>query len=281
MSSCPRMLSLLIEEVKRLLERFRVNLDPGLDEQQLVDAEVVGRLIEIAEVTDRDTVLEVGAGCGNITQALAEAAGRVITIEKNAKFFPMLEERMKPFGNVELIRGDALRMRLPSFSKLVSNLPYSICESFMQRLIRLDFESAAVIVSSSFAETVTAGVGDPRYSRLSLVANAFFTIERLGEVGPDAYYPPPGRSTAIIRLRPREVSDQRLAVLRYVLLQGDKKLKNALREALIASSKVFGSPSTKRAAKERVRSMRLSRELAEKRVARLSLPELELLFRRL
>lgn len=268
-------------EIINLLERFGVHLDPGLDEQQLVDPEVIGRLIEVAEVKEGDTVLDVGAGCGNITLALAGEAGRVVAVEKNAKFLPILEERTRSFGNVEIVHGDALRIRLPPFSKLVSNLPYSICESFMQRLIRLDFVSAAVIVSSSFAGTVTARVGDPHYSKLSLVANAFFTVERLEEVGPDAYYPPPNRPTTIIRLRPRDADDQRLAVFRHILLQGDKKLKNALRETLIAVSKIYATPSTKRAARERINSMRLSGPLLEKWVARLSLSELELLYRSL
>jgi len=55
--------------------------------------------------------------------ALAREAGRVVAVEKNAKFLPMLEERTRPFGNVEIIHGDALRIRLPPFSKIVSNLP--------------------------------------------------------------------------------------------------------------------------------------------------------------
>jgi len=120
----------------------------------------------------------------------------------------------------------------------------------MQRLIPMDFESASVIVSSSFAGTVTARVADSRYSKLSLITNAFFTVERLEEVGPDAYYPSPSKPTTMIRLRPREADDQRLAVFRHVLLQGDKKLKNALREALIAVSRSYSTPSTKRAARE-------------------------------
>ena len=264
-----------------LLERFWVRLDPSLDEQQLVDAEVIGRLIAAAGVTGRDTVLEVGAGCGNITLALAEAAGRVFAVEKNEKFLPMLGERTAPYGNVELIHGDALGIRLPPFNKLVSNLPYSICEAFMQRLIHLDFECAAVIVSSSFAGIVTAREGDPFYSRLSLMADAFFSIERLEEIGPEAYYPPPSGSTTLIRLKPRAADSLGLAVLRGVLLQGDKKLKNALREALIASSKVLEGPSTKREARAQVRSMGLGEAMLEGRVARLSLPELQLLFRSL
>ncbi|RJS88918.1 hypothetical protein CW700_06115 [Candidatus Bathyarchaeota archaeon] len=66
---------------------------------------------------------------------LAEVAGRVLAVEKNRKFLPLLRERTAPYGNVELILGDVLRMKIPPFDKLVSNLPFSICEALIQRLI--------------------------------------------------------------------------------------------------------------------------------------------------
>lgn len=265
---------LLREETICLLEKFGIFLDPSLDEQHLVDADVIEHMIAVAGVTGDDAVLEVGAGCGNITLALAEAAGMVFAVEKNEKFHPMLKERTAPYGNVELIQGDALKIGLPSFNKLVSNLPYSICEAFMQRLIHLDFRCASIIVSSSFARIVKAREGEPRYSRLSLMANAFFAIDGMEEIGQEAYHPPTRKSTALIRLKPRKAENLRGEVLRGVLLQGDRKLKNALREAIISSNKDFDTLSTKREARAWVRSIGLGKELLESRVGHLSLPEL-------
>ncbi len=269
------------EETLGLLRRFRVSLDPSLDEQQLVDPGVLERLISYAGVSPEDTVLEVGAGCGNITVALAKEAGRVIAVEKSAKFLPILEERTAGLGNVEIVQGDALSMRLPEFDKLVSNLPYRICEAMVQRLTHLDFKAAALIVSSSFARTLAAEPGDPNYSRLSLVAGALFSVERLEEVAPGAYFPEPGKPTSIVRLEPRSAPGLGESVLRGVLLQEGKKLGNALREALISSAPTYGGPSTKREARVEIRSMGLPPETLERRVARLSLGEIELLVSRL
>ena len=238
-------------------------------------------LISAAEVTKGDVALEVGAGCGNITLTLAEVAGRVLAVEKNRKFLPLLRERTAPYGNVELILGDVLRMKIPPFDKLVSNLPFSICEALIQRLILQDFKLATVITPTSFAETVTAGEENPHYSRLTLIANAFFTIEVLREIGPDAYYPPPATSTSLLRLKPRAADSPELSVLQQILLQGDKKLKNALREALISSYHLLGESLTKRKARERVQLMGLEEEVLEERVARLSLSHLRLLVQRL
>ncbi len=268
------------DETLGLLRRFRVSLDPSLDEQQLVDPGVLERLISYAGVSPEDTVLEVGAGCGNITVALAKAAGRVIAVEKSGKFLPILEERTAGLGNVEIVQGDALSMRLPEFDKLVSNLPYRICEAMVQRLTHLEFGAAALIVSSSFARILAAEPGDPNYSRLSLVAGSFFSVERLEEVAPGAYFPEPGKPTSIVRLEPGSAPGLGGSVLRGVLLQEGKKLGNALREALI-SSHLYGGPSTKREARAEIRSMRLPPGTLERRVARLSLEEIEFLVSRL
>jgi len=103
----------------------------------------------------------------------------------------------------------------------------------------------------------------------------------LREIGPDAYYPPPATSTSLLRLKPRTAETPELSVLQQVLLQGDKKLKNALREAFIASSHLLEESLTKRRARERAQSMGLSRSLLERRVERLSLSDLSLLLQKL
>lgn len=274
-------IGILRKETLGRLKRFGVRVDPALDEQQLVDAGVIDRLIEYAAVGDQDTVLEIGAGCGNITVALAGIAGKVFAVEKSDKFIPMLEERTTSTGNVVLVHGDALRIGLPPFDKLVSNLPYSICEAVLNTLTRLEFEKASLVVSSSFARTVTVGHEDPGFSRLSLLAGAFFKAEKREDVPPEAYHPPPGGPTSIVTLEPREAGIWGQTVLRNVLLQDDKKLKNALREAIIASSRAHGGPGTKREAKRLIESMELGSAILEKKVARLSLLALRLLQERL
>jgi 16S rRNA (adenine1518-N6/adenine1519-N6)-dimethyltransferase len=274
-------IGILRKETLGLLKRFGVRVDPALDEQQLVDAGVIERLIDDAAVDRQDTVLEIGAGSGNITVALAGIAGKVFAVEKKGKFIPMLEERTASTRNVVLVRGDALRIGLPPFDKLVSNLPYSICEAVLNMLTRLKFERASLVVSSSFARTVTAGQEDPGFSRLSLLARAYFKAERREDVPPEAYHPPPGGPTSIVTIEPREAGGWRETILRNVLLQDDKKLKNALREAIIASSRAHGGPETKREARRLIESMALGSVTLEKKVARLSLLDLRLLQERL
>jgi 16S rRNA (adenine1518-N6/adenine1519-N6)-dimethyltransferase len=264
---------MLREETLELLRRFGVAADPSKDEQHIVDADVVRRMIDAAEVGTDDAVLEVGPGTGNITMRLAERAHMVYAIEKNPKFIPILRERLRDL-NVEVVEGDALIVELPAFDKVVSNLPYSISEAFIQRLMRRSFKAASILVSSSFARVLLAGEGDAGYSRLTFSSNLFFDVGLVEQVPPSAYYPEPNTSTSLLSLRPKRVSSSAEAVMRGVMLRGDKKLKNALMDAVIAASSEHGTPSTKRAAKKYVEKLEIGRE-AEARVARLPLRSLE------
>lgn len=272
---------MLREETLRLMEKHDITLDPSLDEQQLVDPRVIERLIESAEVNPLDTALEIGAGLGNITVPLAGPARRVYAVERNPKFLPALRERTAGLGNVVIVHGDALHIGFPPFTKITSNLPYAVCEAFIQRLTATRFEMAALIVPRSLALKLTARPSDEIYSKLTLVAEAFFEISIIEDVGPEAYLPPPGTTTSIVTLRPRESAGRGEVVLRRVLLQGDKKLKNALREALIQSSEAYGGPSTKRGARALIEEIGVDGGLQEKLVARLSLEDLRALVTRL
>lgn len=265
----------------QMLGEYRIRLDPALDEQQLVDPFAIRALVREAEIEGADTVLEVGAGAGNITVQLAAQAGMVIAVEKNPKFMKLLEDRTEKLGNVQVINDDALTMALPRFTKLVSNLPYGICEALLRRLIRHGFERASLIVSSTFAEIVMAARGSPRYSRLTLTSNLFYEVVGVAVVKPESYYPPPSVSTCMVTLEPRDPEDHAGDVLRRVLFREGMKLRNALREALIASSPRYGGPTTKRGARGLISMMGMEDALLERRVARLSLEDLEETSRRM
>jgi len=265
---------MLREETVRLLEKHGITLETQLDEQQLVDPQVIECLIGSAEVNPGDTALDIGAGLGNITVPLAGSARRVYAVERDPKFLPALRERTAHLGNVVIVHGDALRIGLPPFTKIASNLPFAICEPFIQRLLPLQFERASLIVPESYAMTLTAHPDDQGYTKLTLVANAFFSIRHIEDVGPEAYLPQPGITTSILTLEPRVAEGRGEDVLRRVILQADKKLKNALREALIGSSQAFDAPETKRGANAVIGSMGIGQTTLEKWVSRLSLADL-------
>jgi 16S rRNA (adenine1518-N6/adenine1519-N6)-dimethyltransferase len=267
-------IALLRSETTKILKEHGIQLDPALDEQQLIALNVIENLIDSAEVNADDTTLEIGSGCGNITVPLAAQSGKVIAVEKNSKFIPLLKERTSKLTNVDVIQDNIITSNIPSFTRLVSNLPYSICQAVFIRLIHHDFRKASFIVSASFADIITAKPGDENYSRLSLVSSLFYTIEKIHEIPPDSYHPQPRVKTNMITLKPVQASGAPLEIMRILIRCDRMKLKNALREALINSSKRQESFITKRKARHIIKSMNLDPRVLDTRVARLSLDDL-------
>lgn len=262
---------MLRDRTLELLSTYGIDLDPSLDEQQLIDEEVIARLIDFSGVGGDDEVLEVGPGVGNITEGLLRRAKTVTCIEKNPKYIPVLRARLKHYPNLDVVLGDALHCTLPRSDRVVSNLPYMICEAFLQRTLRLEMKSAALIVPSGFAKILGARASEPGYSKLSYQAQLFYDQETHMEVPPSAYLPEPRTETYIIYLVPRESSTASDEVLKQLLMQGDKLAKNALREALIRA----GICDTKRQAASFIAESVVPVETLARRVTRLSLREIE------
>jgi len=262
---------MLRDRTRELLSTHGIDLDPSLDEQQLIDEDVIAKLIDFSGVGGDDVVLEIGPGVGNITEGLLCHAKTVICIEKNPKYIPVLRERFKHHPNLDVVLGDALHGELPCSDRLVSNLPYMICEAFLQRMLRMEMKSAAFIVPRGFAKILEAKEGEPEYSKLSLQAQLFYDSETRMEVPPSAYLPAPRTETCIISLIPKASSMVADEALKQFLRQGDKLAKNALREALIQA----GICDTKRQAVSFISESGVPVETLGRRVTRLSLKEIE------
>ncbi len=271
---------MLRDQTLELLGRFGLTAEATLDEQQLIDPAAIDALIEASGIRPTDTVLEIGPGAGNITAGLAARASKVIAVEKNEKFIPLLRERFSDSPKVEVVLGDALAIYLPAFDVLVSNPPYAITEALIHRLERLRFRAASLVVPSTLARALVANRREPDYTKLTLETRLFFDTEVISEVKPESYHPEPKTATSIIVLRPRVGLKPFEAVMRRVLRQGDRKTENALREAMIATAST-GFPSTKRAAKRAVEELGLSEAILDERVARLSLGDVSLVYEKL
>jgi 16S rRNA (adenine1518-N6/adenine1519-N6)-dimethyltransferase len=107
------------------------------------------------------------------------------------------------FSNVQVIMGDALKVQLPPYNKIVSNLPYQISSKITYRLFSRPFETAVLMYQWEFAERMAARVGSEEYGRLAMVAGFFCRIEILEKVTRMAFRPVPQVDSAIVRLLPR------------------------------------------------------------------------------
>jgi len=222
-----------------------------------------------AELSRDDVVFEIGAGVGNLTLLLAARAGRVIAVERDRKLMKLLEERLRGYSNVELLCGDALRIKLPKFNKVVANLPYGISSDITFKLLEHGFESAILMYQREFAERLVAKPGSDDYSRLTVNAYYRASVELLGEVLPKAFFPQPKVTSAIVRLRPREppfkVKNEQVFfnVVRALFQHRRQRVRNALYHSF---GEVFPGVKISKAERRAMIDQKLPKELAEAHV---------------
>ena len=188
------------EDVRRRLRALGVRASKALGQHFLVDERVAHRQVEYAGITAKDVVLEVGPGLGLLTEALLRKAAKVVAVERDRR----LAKALRAFGgNLEVIEGDAVRVPLPPFDKVVSNLPYQISSPITFRLLGLGFDRAVLMYQREFADRLVAKRGEEGYSRLSVKTYVRARAEIVEDVPKDAFWPPPKVNSAIVLLEPR------------------------------------------------------------------------------
>ncbi len=226
-----------------------------LDQHFVIDKNILERVTKLAKITKNDVILEIGAGTGNLTKFLLKKAGQVHAIELDKTLLPELK-KIKD-SKLKIIPGNALTTKFPEFNKIAANVPYSISEPLIQKLIYNNFKLGVLLLPEKFVKKITS-----KNTKLSFIANIFFEIYPDIEVPPECFSPKPRVLSRIILLKPRKIDEP---VFADFLKQKNKKVKNALREAIIREK-----GATKNEAKELLKNLRI-----DKKVASLNLRELE------
>jgi len=217
-----------------------------LGQHFLRDQRTIHRIIEALAPKPEETIVEIGPGTGALTSVLVERAGRLMAVEFDNKLTPLLTERFGSFPNFKLVMADALTVNfcdeiLPArTARLVANLPYNISTAILQRLIaqRACFEEMVLMLQREVVERVLARAGTSDRGFISVLVEAYCEAEKLFDVAPGAFRPPPKVWSSVMRVkfRPRinpEVSDEGLLweTVSAGFAQKRKTILNNLRNA--------------------------------------------------
>ncbi|HEX5601127.1 MAG TPA: 16S rRNA (adenine(1518)-N(6)/adenine(1519)-N(6))-dimethyltransferase RsmA [Pyrinomonadaceae bacterium] len=217
-----------------------------LGQHFLRDQRTIHRIIDALNPRTDETIIEIGPGTGALTSVLVEHAGRLVAIEFDNKLTPLLQERFGAFGNFKLVMADALTVDfckelLPAHSaRLVANLPYNISTAILQRLIaqRACIDEMVLMLQREVVERVLAPAGTSDRGFISVLVEAYCEAEKLFDVAPGAFRPPPKVWSSVMRLKFRtgidaERTDERLLweVVSAGFAQKRKTILNNLRHA--------------------------------------------------
>lgn len=227
---------------ERALEEAGIAPKRRLGQNYVVDEELIFCLMETARLTGKETVLEIGAGTGNLTRPLAGRAAKVIAVEKDRAAARYLEERLSDVGNVEVIEGDILAMDLPRADRVVSNLPYSISTPVTFKLLEEgEFGLAALTYQTEVAERLVAKPGTPDYSRLSVMVTLLAKVRCVRSFPPESFYPTPKVGSTVVAMERRGAAGFDAGPLGDTLKALFSQRRRLLKKALVAYAKITGA----------------------------------------
>jgi 16S rRNA (adenine1518-N6/adenine1519-N6)-dimethyltransferase len=153
-------------------------------------------------LSPEDTVVEVGAGLGFVTSALASRVKNIVAIEKDRTLAKHLENKFATYNNVRIIQGDALAIPFPINSKIVSSPPYNISSRLVLQILNSRFRSASLLLQEDFVKRLTASCGSRDYGRLTVMLQSHANAQYVCKVPRSAFYPEPRVESAIATIRP-------------------------------------------------------------------------------
>ena len=194
--------------VGEILERYGLRLSRSLGQHFLVDGNVLRVILGAADLSPRDTVLEIGPGLGTLTEELCALAGRVVAAEMDRRLAAVLPEVLGHPRNLVLVEGDALRLELARFFsleervKVVSNLPYNVATPLILRLfLELpQVEVMVVTVQRELADRYLAGPRFDAYGSVSVKLQTFCEMHRICNLPSTVFFPPPRVDSSALRM---------------------------------------------------------------------------------
>ncbi len=236
---------------REILELLGAAPNRTLGQNFLVNAGALDKITATANVTKEDAILEIGPGLGALSVRLLRDGGRVVAIEKDAKFAAFLERQFAPQA-FQLLPGDALEVTweelgLPDGAKVVANLPYSISKPMLRRIYeewRPHLTSATLLVQREVAMRMVAQPGTREYGPLSIMAHLYSQTKRAFDIAPGSFFPPPEVTSTIIHARFLETP--------ALELKDEKRFWVVVRAAFSQRRKTLGNTMKPLASKEKL-----------------------------
>jgi len=238
-----------------ILKKYDFNFQKKFGQNFLIDTHVLEKIMDAAEVTKDDLVIEIGPGIGTMTQYLCERAREVVAVEIDKNLIPILNDTLSAYDNVTVINEDVLKLDIKALAeernggkpvKVVANLPYYITTPIIMGLFEsgVPLKSITIMVQKEVADRMKTGPGSKEYGALSLAVQYYSDPKIMMEVPPNCFIPRPNVGSAVIRLdrceEPKvEVADEALLfkIIRASFNQRRKTLVNGLSNGGIPVSK--------------------------------------------
>ena len=248
----------LYNETKFILNKYGIHANKSLGQNFLINNEVVSTIIESANISNKDLVIEIGPGLGTLTSRLLEKAGKVICVELDDRMISILEDRFKLYNNFELIHNDVLKVDLNKIieenlensnlktAKIVANLPYYITTPIIMKLLeeKLNIETITVMIQKEVADRLVALPGTKNAGAITYSVYYYADAIKIIDVEKNSFIPEPNVTSTVIQLKIKkesllQVGNEELMfkIIKQAFMQRRKTLVNALSNLAIFNNK--------------------------------------------
>ena len=249
----------VLNETKYIMKKYNISANKSLGQNFLIDDEVVNSIIESAQISKSDLVIEIGPGLGTLTARLLERAGKVIAVELDNRMIEILENRFKIYNNFELLNEDILKVDLKELIlnnkkeytqvKIVANLPYYITTPIIMKLLedKLSIESITVMVQKEVADRIVEQPGNKESGAITYSVYYYSEPKKICFVSRECFIPSPEVDSEVIQLQIRKepivkVKNEEtfFKVIKASFMQRRKTLLNGLINGGLISNKDEG-----------------------------------------
>lgn len=197
---------MLKSEIKTILKTANIKINKVLGQNFLIDQKVVQDMVEAADLTNTDTVLEVGPGLGILTEKISQNNHKVLAIEKDKNLVPYLKNKFKNNKNVEIINQDILKLQTTDYElltahyKIIANLPFYLTSRFLRLFLEYK-NKPTVMVLLMQKEVAERIVAQKDKSILSIACELYSEPKIIRQVSRKSFYPKPDIDCAIIKFK--------------------------------------------------------------------------------
>jgi len=234
--------------LRESLEAYGLVANKGFGQHFLLDLNITRKIARLSGAGEPTAVIEVGPGPGGLTRALLETGARVIAVEKDARFLPLLQVIADAAGGrLSVIHADALAVDEAALvaehaaglpARIVANLPYNVSTPLLIKWLTGPFrpQAMALMFQKEVADRIAAGVGDEAYGRLAVISQALCEASIVMALPARAFTPPPKVDSAVVSLvpRPERPRDALIAALERVTAAAFGQRRKMLRSSLKA-----------------------------------------------
>jgi len=226
-----------LEITKRIMRTNSIFAKKSFGQNFLIDDNILEGIVDSANVTSEDTVIEIGPGLGNLTHYILEKGAKVIAFEIDNDMIDILNSRFNN-NNLEIINKDVLKVEMEEYIankkfKVIANLPYYITTPIIFKLLeyRKNIQSITIMIQKEVADRITSTPHSKDYGVLTINTNYLADVKKLFNVPNTSFIPAPNVTSSVIQIVPNNLKEVALGI------RDEETFKDLVKKAFSARRK--------------------------------------------